>query len=177
MFNVEDWCTTCNSPSVFCPAFTDPDGTLNPTTSADHHGLSPVIAGVVGAIVTLAAAALLSAAAIVLGGVRLHRLERRHRSDLAGFKGGNKLASDQDLTVPKGGAGATIVHTEDPAYPAPVRGHERVGSWELRDQAKAEEAQRQSLGPTAFRTRRPSHEEDQMPINPYTAPVAPHNHV
>jgi hypothetical protein len=179
MFNVEDWCTTCNSFSVFCPAFTGTDGSLSPTTSLspDHHRLSPAVAGVIGAVVTLVVAALLFAAVMVLGGVRLHRIERRGQSDLGGFKGGNKLASDQDLTLPKGGAGATIIHAENPAYPAPVRGHERVGSWELRDQAKAEEAQGRMMNPAAIRPRRPSYEEDEMHISPFTPPVAAHNHV
>jgi hypothetical protein len=179
MFNIEDWCTTCNSFSVFCPAFTDTDGSLNPSTalSPSHHGLSPAVAGVIGAIVTLAVAALLFAGAMLLGGVRLHRVQSAQRSELSGFKGSNKLASDQDLTIPKGGAGATVIHTEDPAYPAPVRGHERVGSWELRDQAKAEEAQGRGLNTVAGRPSRPSYEEDEMPISPFTPPAAPHDHV
>ncbi|ETI21138.1 hypothetical protein G647_07482 [Cladophialophora carrionii CBS 160.54] len=179
MFNIDDWCTTCNSFSVFCPAFTNTDGNLDSSTalSPSHHGLSPAVAGVIGALVTLAVAALLFAAVMLLGRVRFHRVPKRRRSDLNGFKGGNKLASDQDLTIPKGGAGATVIHNEDPAYPAPVRGHERVGSWELRDQAKAEEAQGQGLNTVASRPRRPSYEEDEMPISPYTPPAAPHDHV
>ncbi|EXJ74931.1 uncharacterized protein A1O5_01627 [Cladophialophora psammophila CBS 110553] len=179
IFNVEDWCTTCNSFSVFCPAFTGTDGNLNPTTgfSPSHHGLSPAVAGVIGAVVTLAVAALLFGMAMLLGGVRLHRVHTKRRSELGGFKGGKKLASDQDLTISKGGAGAVVVASEDPAYPAPARGHERVGSWELRDQAKAEEAQGRVLNPADMRPRRPSYEEDDMPINPFTPPVAPHNHV
>ncbi|OQU94586.1 hypothetical protein CLAIMM_00921 isoform 2 [Cladophialophora immunda] len=178
IFNVEDWCTTCNSFSVFCPAFTGTDGNLNPTTgfSPSRHGLSPVVAGVIGAVVTLAVAALLFGMVMLLGGVRLHRVHSKRRSELGGFKGGKKLASDQDLTLSKGGAGAVVVASEDPAYPAPVRGHERVGSWELKDQAKAEEAQGRVLSPTDVRPRRPSYEEDDMPINPFTPPVAPHNH-
>ncbi|KAJ9613422.1 hypothetical protein H2200_003364 [Cladophialophora chaetospira] len=180
LFNIEDWCQTCNSFSVFCPAFTDIDGGFSPSNgqSPNHRGgLSPVVAGVIGAVVTLAVAALLFAGLMLIAGVRLHRVERRRRSDLGGFKGGNKLASDQDLTLDKGGAGATVVHTEDPTYPAPVRGHERVGSWELRDQAKAEEAQGRVLNSAAIGPRRPSYEDDEMPISPYTPPVAPHNHV
>jgi hypothetical protein len=178
MFNIEDWCNTCNSFSIFCPAFTDTSASLNPTTgtSSSHHGLSPAIAGVIGAAVTLAVAALLFAALMLLGGVRLHRVERRRKSDLGGYKG-NKLASDQDLVIPKGGAGATVVQTEDPAHPAPVRGHERVGSWELKQQAKAAEAQGQALHPGVVRPRRPSFEDDDMPISSFAPPVAPHDHV
>lgn len=178
MFNVGDWCLACNSFSVFCSAFVGTDN-LSSTSglSSGGHGLSPAVAGVVGAVVTLAVAALLFAAAMLLGGVRIHRVQRKRKSDLGGFKGGNKLASDQDLTLPKGGAGATVVQAEEPVFPAPVRGHERVGSWELREQAKAEEAQGRAFNPTVVQPRRPSYEEDDMPINPFTPPVAPHNHV
>ena len=179
LFNIEDWCNTCNSFSVFCPAFTGLDGGLGPTTtiSPSHHGLSAVIAGVIGAVVTLAVAALLFAGLVLIGGVRLHRIESRRKSDLGGFKGGNKLASDQDLTLPKGGAGATVVHTENPTYPAPPKGHERVGSWELREQAKAAEAQGRILNTAVAQPRRPSYEEDEMSISPYTPPAVAHNHV
>lgn len=177
IFNVEDWCNVCSSFSVFCPAFTDRNGNLNPTTrsSPSHKGLSPVVAGVIGAAVTLAVAALLFGLVMLFAGVRLHRVRSKRRSELGGFKGGNKLASDQDLTVPKGGAGAVVVTSDGPN---PARGHERVGSWELNDQAKAEEAQGRALSPTEVRPRRPSFEDDDdLPINPHTPAVDPRSHV
>ena len=179
LFNVEDWCTTCNSFSVFCPAFTGTDGSLDPTTtlSSSRKRLSPAVTGVIGAGVALAVAALLFGAILLLGGVRMHRVQRKRQSDLAGFKGGKKLASDQDLAIPKGGTGAVAVQSEDLAYPAPVKGHERIGSWELKAQAKAEEVEGRVIGPTTMRPRRPSYEEDDTPINPFTPPVAPHDHV
>ncbi|KAK6381459.1 hypothetical protein LTS17_004517 [Exophiala oligosperma] len=180
VFNVGDWCTTCGSYSVFCPAFTDTDGSYNPSSgllSSKHKGLSPVIAGVIGAVVTLAVAALLFAALMLLGGVRLHRVHTNRRSEMAGFKGGAKMASDQDLVIPKGGAGATVAVAAAEGESHPTRGHERVGSWELRDQAKAEETQREVLGHGPTKPRRPSYEEDDLPITPYTPAVDPHNHV
>lgn len=176
IFNVEDWCTTCNSFSIFCPAFTGSNSSLEPTRrlSPSHKGLSPVVAGVIGAVVTLAAAALLFGAVMLFAGVRLHRVHSKRRSELGGFKGAKKLASDQDLSIPKGGASAVVVPGGEPV---PVRGHERVGSWELKDQAKAEEAQGRMLDPAVVRPRRPSYEEDDLPINPFTPAVEPHNHV
>ncbi|KIW99981.1 uncharacterized protein Z518_10909 [Rhinocladiella mackenziei CBS 650.93] len=176
MSNVEDWCTTCNSFSVFCPAFVDTDGSLTPTpgVSSSRKGLSPVVAGVIGAVVTLAVAALLFGALMLFAGLRMHRVHTKRRSELGGFKGAEKLASDQDLTIPKGGAGAVVVASGDPV---PVRGHERVGSWELKDQAKAEEAQGQALSAGDMKPRRPSYEDDDIPISPYTPPVDTRNHV
>lgn len=117
-----NWCNICNavdSAIPFCAAsskFGD---------SGKHSGLSPVVAGVIGAVVTLAVAALLFGAVMLLAGVRLHRNGgSRRSSDLGGFKGGQKMASDQDLSIPKGGAvvGATVER----------HGHERHGSWELK---------------------------------------------
>ncbi|KIW11909.1 hypothetical protein PV08_09182 [Exophiala spinifera] len=178
--NVGEWCTTCGSYSVFCPAFTDTDDKYNPSTgllSSSHKGLSPAIAGVIGAVVTLAVAALLFAAVMLLGGVRLHRVHTKPKSEMAGFKGGAKMASDQDLVIPKGGAGATMVVAATEAESHPTRGHERVGSWELRDQVKAEEAQGRVLGDAPPRPRRPSYEDDELPITPYTPAVDPHDHV
>ena len=140
IFNVEEWCNTCNSFAVFCPAFVDndgTDGTLNPSTrrsSSNKGGLSPAVAGVVGAVVTLAVALLLFGAVALLGGVRLHRVHTKRRSELGGFKGSERLASDQDLTIPKGGAGAVVIPSPDPVQ---VRGHERVGSWELKKSSKS----------------------------------------
>ncbi|RVX66858.1 hypothetical protein B0A52_09588 [Exophiala mesophila] len=177
VLNVEEWCRTCNSYSVFCPAFVDNNGSLDPTTTtpaSSRKGLSPAIAGVIGAVVTLVFAALLFLALALLAGFRVSRVHKSRKSDLGGFKGSERLASDQDLTIPKGGAGATVISSPDPAQ---LRGHERVGSWELREQAKAEEAQGRIISPDLTRPRRPSFEDDDMPINPFTSPVDPRHHV
>ncbi|KAF2447619.1 phosphoglycerate mutase-like protein [Karstenula rhodostoma CBS 690.94] len=135
-----DWCARCSSQSVFCPTL---DDTTTSFTAAEHpHAkISPVVAGVIGAIVTLAVAALLFGAAMLLGGIRLHRVERRRQSSsLGGFKGSAKLASDPDLGLAnKGVAPASNDPFADP-NPDPDLGsgatrrvvHERVGSWELR---------------------------------------------
>lgn len=91
--------------------------------------ITPVIGGVIGALVTLFIALLLFALAMLFGGVRVHRQPRTERkSALGGFKGSAKLASDPDLSLAKNGAPpAGISFTPDAK-----RGHERVGSWELR---------------------------------------------
>ena len=173
VLNIETWCNACQSNSIFCPAFTNTDdsGTLGTST---HHGLNPVIAGVIGALVALVVAALLFALLLLIFGLRLRKTHSKRRSELNGFKGGEKLASDQDLTLAKGGAGASVTDGT-----APPRGHERVGSWELREQAKEEEAQMAGMpGLTALpKARRPSYEDDEMNTNPYSKAVNPHDHV
>lgn len=187
--SIADWCNTCDSYSIFCPAFAD--GLANSGSGSSRHrnnssGLSPAVAGVIGAIVALVVAALLFALLCLLAGFRVHRVRRGRRSELGGFKGAEKLASDQDLTLPKGGAGATVVPSSSAESPtvagappaaAGVRGHERVGSWELREQAKAEEASVGGAGgiaslPRAV-ARRPSYEEDDdvLNVSPYAKGV------
>ncbi|KAF2735503.1 phosphoglycerate mutase-like protein [Polyplosphaeria fusca] len=133
---LSDWCTQCNSPALFCWGVDD--STINITmggrgsSSSSSPAVSPAVAGVIGAAVTLAVAGLLFAAAMLLGGVRLHRANRNsHKSDLGGFKGSAKLASDADLNLPKNGVPpAGIVSFGDGK--TAKSGHERVGSWELR---------------------------------------------
>jgi hypothetical protein len=166
--SIEDWCQECGSFSVFCPAFDDSTTTGSDIVSSSRHGLSPALAGVIGALVTLVVLALLIGLAMLVLGLRFFRVKNKRRSELAGFKGAEKLASDQDLTVPKGGAGAVI--TEGPV---PGRGHERVGSWELRDSGKVEEAQLPIDRVTSPAPRRPSFEDDDLNVNPYSIPVKP----
>lgn len=166
---VREWCKTCGSYSLFCPAYTN-------STPLDgdnqKRGLSPVVAGVIGALVSLAVAALVFGLLMLLAGLRVRRDGSRRKSDLAGFKGSQKLASDQDLTLPKGGAGATVTTTE----PDAAKGHERVGSWELREQAKRAEAGQIGIATNA-KPRRPSYEDDEIHVDPYAPAVKPHDQV
>lgn len=167
---VGEWCTICGSYSIFCPAYTDDNGNSDKSPSR-KSGLSPVVAGVIGAVVSLAVAAIIFGLLMVLAGFRVHRKERGKRSSMAGFKGSQKLASDQDLTIPKGAAGATVSAAE----PDTVKGHERVGSWELGEQAKRKEAG--FIGAILPSARRPSLEDDEVHVDPYAPAVKPHDHV
>ena len=197
--SIAAWCETCDSYSIFCPAFTDnypgsgsggSSGSRRGSSSGSSGGLSPAVAGVVGAIVALVIAALIAALVCLLAGFRVHRVAKGRRSDLGGFKGAEKLASDQDLTLPKGGAGATVVQETTPEVGedgkvvpvvaggpgAPMRGHERVGSWELREQRKLEEEGMAVRAPQAAAgrlPRRPSYEDDDdmLNVNPYARGV------
>jgi hypothetical protein len=135
---VEQWCLTCGSDAIWCAAL-DPTYYTCPSSSSSHKGLSAPVAGVVGAVVTLAVLGLLGAAAVLFGGVRLHRNEKskypgspKRSSSFGGFKGREKMASDPDLSLTAGafapaGAAAAVGHSDHP------RGHERVGSWEMKD--------------------------------------------
>jgi len=185
---IREWCETCGSyrylnasfrtgdpslilpcSSIFCPAYADNDDSVN---SSSRPGLSPAVAGVIGAIVALAVAGMLFGLLMAIAGLRFHRQGGKRGSDLVGFKGSQKLSSDQDLTIPKGGAGAVVTATEDER----VKGHERIGSWELSDKARSEEAGQMGAVATSH-PRRPSYEDDDVQVNPYTPAVKPRDQV
>jgi hypothetical protein len=179
MPTVTDWCDTCSSFSVFCPAFVPNggDGTSSGPSyrgSSGHHNISPAVAGVIGAVVTMVVVAVVATIVALLGGLRVYRVKAKGRSDLGGFKGAEKLASDQDLTLAKGKIGATVAGISSP--PA-GRLHERVGSWELGDQAKAKEAQMPNFGSSDLSARRPSFEDDELHVSPFAPPVKPDDRV
>ncbi|KAL7933355.1 heterokaryon incompatibility domain-containing protein [Trichoderma chlorosporum] len=109
------WCSTCR-------ALYAPWCTARSTSSSDSYStsngssVSAPIAGVIGAMVTLAVTGLAALALFFCG---VCTFGRRPKSSLrsgspGGFKGTGKMASDVDVTVTKRG-----------------REHERVGSWEL----------------------------------------------
>ena len=129
--------------------------------------MNPAIAGMIGALIALVIGAGISVLLWLIGVMSLHKRERR-KSELGGFKGSQKLASDQDLTIPKGGAvvGASI-EREIPMSPA----HERVGSWELKS---TEAGQRPDLS-TAPSMRKLSGESER--IDPFRDPVKPDERV
>lgn len=165
--DVGDWCTQCGAELLFCSAWNSSTAAASSSGSGrSSHGVSAPVAGVIGAIVTLVIAGLIFALAMLVGGVRVHRVQKSHKGDMGGFKGGQKMRSDQDLTIPKGGAvvGATV---ESPGSPA--GGHERVGSWEL----KGNEAGLPNIGAgTGGQTpRRPSFEDDDVAADPFRDPV------
>ena len=179
MPSVTDWCYTCSSFSIFCPAFEGSNGGgSSPGTSdggsSSHHNISPAVAGVIGAVVTLVVAAIVATVAALLGGLRVYQVKVKGRSDLGGFKGAEKLASDPDLAIAKGKTGTTVAGTSSPRA---GRLHERVGSWELGDQVKAKEAQIPNLGSSNLPERRPSFEDDELHVSPFTSPVKPDDRV
>jgi hypothetical protein len=129
MSTLTQWCDTCSSPSLFCWGVDETNiSVILPSTRQRHYPISPAVSGVIGAVVTLVVAALFFGLAMLLGGVRFHRVQRNKQSELGGFKGSAKLASDPDLSLANNGAppaGISFV-------PDAKKGHERVNSWELR---------------------------------------------
>ncbi|KAK8133409.1 hypothetical protein PG984_005421 [Apiospora sp. TS-2023a] len=129
--DLSEWCRLCSAPTLFCAGIQANEADGNSSSSPSYSGsygssirsrMSPAVGGVIGAIVTLAVVALAGLAAFLLGGLRVRRRQReRHdagvqkrNSSLGGFKGAEKMASDKDLSLARGGGR-----------------HERVGSWEM----------------------------------------------
>lgn len=134
MGDVGSWCDTCASVSIWCAAYNQTDLSSSSTGNKD---MTPQVAGVIGAGVTLGVALLLVGAAMLFGGLRFHRRPGvfEKKSGMGGYKGSDKLASDADLNLPKHGApvaGATVV-AAGAGEQEFKKGHERVGSWELKD--------------------------------------------
>ncbi|KAK2013687.1 phosphoglycerate mutase-like protein [Colletotrichum eremochloae] len=124
--DVSAWCKICGSAQYFCQWRTTQPTVGEAIRSAVEK---PFVAGIIGAVIVLAVLGLAAVAAILVGGFRIQRprtpgtvsMPRPRRESripmlFGGFKGAEKMASDADLSVSKGG-----VH------------HERHGSWELRD--------------------------------------------
>lgn len=155
MSNIGDWCEACAANTVFCPAFNaslfeaaaaaaDSSATAGKSSSG-AHALTPSVSGVLGAIIALIIAGVIFALAMVLGGVRLHR---KKTLQAGGFRGKAKLTPDRDVEVSGGGGGVTGLSKDGAvvagreAPPAEgevggpvVGGHERVGSWEMKEPA------------------------------------------
>lgn len=122
--DLRTWCRICDAMTPPCLAYAKGMGGflvggdagrggrgkgLHDDDDDDERRLSPALAGVIGAVVTLGVLGIAAVAAICAGGLRLHRRGRG-----GGFKGPEKMASDRDLAL-AGDAG----------------GQERIGSWEM----------------------------------------------
>jgi hypothetical protein len=168
--NVLDYCTLCQAPTLYCQAFLDD----NSSSNGHKRGVSPAVGGVIGAIVTLVVLGIALAAAAFFLGCRLHR-RPRERHNLGGFKGSAKLASDADLNIVKNAAPLGIATVDTEAK----KGHERVGSWELKGTKGVEAGlghQRfASLGSTVVG--RPSFEADNDLEEIHSTPTTPRENI
>jgi hypothetical protein len=177
--NVGDWCILCNSDAIYCPALTGNDASSGSSSSSHKNSnMTPQVAGVIGAAVTLGVAGILFALAMILGGLRFHRNNKSKKSELGGFKGSAKLASDTDLHLPKNAAPVGIVTAE--VGNEPKRGHERVGSWEM-DKKEGRDTFSSFGGATVkgddYGVKSSFDDEDRDGINPFTTPVNPRESV
>ena len=163
--SVGDWCDTCQSQSVsiFCPAYSNSTSTgsvgLSPEQLSHKSCRSPVVSGAIGAIVALCVAGLVLALSMVFGRVRFYRGKPKRGSELGGFKGGEKLASDPDLPATSS-IGVTVVGD----------GHSRVGSWELGAQNPPDKANAGDPAPPEH-VMRPSFEADDLDISSSSHPT------
>lgn len=160
--SVGRWCDVCASRSPFCAFYgTDEDASARaagPRSGRRSTQMRPVVAGVVGAVVTLAVLAIVVAATMLLGRVRFYRAGgKRPPADLGGFKGAEKLASDADVVAGK-------VHSGEDD-----KGHARVGSWELMAR-KPDEGRARTSADTRSEQPAPD-EEDDLAVNPFANPV------
>ena len=138
MLNVGNWCTTCQSTSIFCAAATNGSIGLPPNASpsSSSHQVSPVIGGVIGALVALVVAGILFLVAMLVFGIRFRRITpKKRRSELGGFKGTEKLASDPDLPSQKPGStkNGTVIGASIVPEAEGESAHRRVESWELKE--------------------------------------------
>lgn len=131
----QEWCLRCNSAAVFCNGVLDNSGS---DSSKKKKGMSPAVAGVIGAVVTLAVIGLLAGLGFFLWSKR--KRQGNHKPSLGGFKGTGKLASDTDVTfrspIWDASKSAHSEPDDDIAGGVVVRGHERLGSWEMGQQRK-----------------------------------------
>lgn len=177
--DIGEWCTSCQSINFFCEAINDNTAIGNSTVclsdpasvSRTNKTLSPIVAGVIGATVTIATFIII-AAILVLCGFRMNYRSRSKnsgggdvgvlkRSGSGGFKGAEKLASDTDLRLKgNGGVGASVVR------------HERVGSWELNESPVSPGA-RSSMDRVVSRADYGRRSEDLDRVDPFAHPVMP----
>lgn len=204
--SVAVWCDTCDGVSVFCPGmlenagYGDGSGSGSGSSgsgsgsgsgsSSTNGGMAPAVAGVIGALVTLAVIGLTVLAAMLFGGLRFFFnggrrdsngnngeastgiFKKRFSFGGGGFKGGERKMADADVAVSKTGAG-----------------HERVGSWELRNGSNggnAAGAASAGSGEPAPRTERiqstilnrdPEEDDDDIMADLGRNPVDPREHV
>ena len=130
------WCEACGAESNFCANFTNAAANHDPSNDSSTHQVTPVVAGVIGALVALVVAAILLLLAMLLLGIRFRRERKQRRSELGGFKGSEKLASDPDLPSKNAATRAkdgTVIGASVIPGSSDASGHRRVESWELKE--------------------------------------------
>ncbi|RFU77088.1 hypothetical protein TARUN_5133 [Trichoderma arundinaceum] len=145
-----EWCSSCRA--IFAPwcNTSSTKSSSGSSSGSNKSSVSAPVAGVIGAIVTLAVTGLAGLALYFCG---LCTFGRRPKSTLpsgspGGFKGTGKMASDVDVTVTKRGIG-----------------HERVGSWELRDGSDEPQMGSAGIVTTSLGSPHPRHFDDEDDIS------------
>ncbi|EYE93982.1 uncharacterized protein EURHEDRAFT_378618 [Aspergillus ruber CBS 135680] len=127
--STREWCHECGSSAVFCSGVLSRN--REPTNNDDS--MDPVVAGVIGAVVTIVIFASIGSVFGLLTALRNRKLRQGNQG---GFKGDRKMAGDADITFknPSWGDAYTAGKQksgDDMSGAVVVRGQERSGSWEM----------------------------------------------
>ncbi|KAJ5980558.1 Histidine phosphatase superfamily clade-2 [Penicillium waksmanii] len=116
MQSTKEWCTQCNADSIFCTGLMG-----DSSSSTQKKQMSPAVAGVIGAFVTLGVGLLFGMIGFFFCGIRKRG---GHKPSIGGPTWGS--TSKPNIGTDDDRAAAGIV----------VQGHERLGSWEMGQQRK-----------------------------------------
>lgn len=158
MSSLQEWCIRCNSQSIFC------EGALGDGSATERNQrMPPAIAGVIGAVVTLVVVGILGVIGFLLTGWRKRGGRRQQRPSLGGFKGNDKLASDMDVTFRNplwdtSKAPEAEQSNGTSTRGIGLRGHERLGSWEMGQRGKEGEGDEIGLAISPSTMQRPHSE-------------------
>ncbi|KAJ5496860.1 Histidine phosphatase superfamily clade-2 [Penicillium fimorum] len=156
--STQEWCLRCNAETVFCNGVLDQSGSQ---PWKKNKEMAPAVAGVIGAVTTLAVVGFTAVIAFLMCGARKGKPSK---GSLGGFKGSGKLASDTDVSFGEPIWGNSKTDDTQPSsgitagVGVAVQGQERTGSWEM-GQGKKENENNQ---PGGMEVRSPfdDHEED-----------------
>ncbi|CAG8909267.1 unnamed protein product [Penicillium egyptiacum] len=156
--STQEWCLRCNAETVFC------NGVLDQSVyqTKKNKSMAPAVAGVIGAVTTLAVVGLTGVILFLM--VHARKGNPPKKGSPGGFKGPGKLASDADVSF--SGPIWRNSKTDNTQLSSglaagvgvAVQGHERTGSWEMGQGKKEIE----NIQPDGMEVRSPfaEHEED-----------------
>ncbi|KAL1890238.1 hypothetical protein Sste5346_008392 [Sporothrix stenoceras] len=201
--SVATWCDTCDAVSVFCPGMMEAAGYGGSSNSNNSNnnttkksGMAPAVAGVIGAVVTLAVVGLAVLLAMLLGGLRFFFGGRRASNAGSNNNGANKagifakrfsFGNNGNFSGGfRGSNGERKSADADVAVSGNGVGHERMGSWELRNGSNAGAAAATSAGEPSPRTERvhstivnrdPEEDDEDIMADIGRNPMDPREHV
>ncbi|KXG47485.1 Histidine phosphatase superfamily, clade-2 [Penicillium griseofulvum] len=155
--STQEWCLRCNAQTVFCNGVLDQSGSQ---PWKKNKGMTPAVAGVIGAVTTLAVVGLTAIIAFLLCRARKGSPKK---GSLGGFKGSGKLASDTDVTFGEPIWGNSKAEDTEPSnglaagVGVAVQGHERTGSWEMGQGKKRNE----NIQPDGVEMRSPFEDQEE----------------
>lgn len=184
-----EWCTVCNSSNVFCPFYESQNrnGLSGVSSECSKGPVSPAIAGLIGAVVTIVFLGLVATAATLFLNYRVFKSGKKRRSEIGFFRGGRKLPSDTNLAV-SGYSGAHVNRDGDMSVgttdawgsETSVGDPDSTGdSWEMMPQSEHPGHPLRPNGRAMGRTGRKHGEEDddELQVIAHPKPVTVREHV